>query len=127
MQIKLKKHFKLVIMSDSDGNKSIKLKRLNVVGMRNLFDLILTADDVHQNKPNKRFYDKIFKTFSVSAHDCMMFGDKPTVDLKLAKQMGLSTCWVKHGWFAKTYKDRHPKYVDHEISNLKEIPPLLLN
>ena len=117
---KLKKKYFLIIMSDSDGTKQIKIDRMKKLGILNLFDLILTSDDTKINKPNKKFYNLIFKKFNLKPEECMMMGDKPEVDLKLAKELGMRTVWVKHGYWAEQEGNRKFSYVDYEIKGFKK-------
>ena len=121
----LKTKYKIAIMSDSDGSKQIKLERIRTLGVENLFDAIVTSDDINQNKPNKKFYDKIFKKFDVAPEDCMMFGDKPEVDLQLAKKLGMETVWVIHGNWAADLKNNTFDYIDHKVENLRQLREFL--
>jgi len=118
---KLKKNFKLVIMSDSDGNKKTKMKRLRKLGVVNYFDLIVTGDDVKTTKPDKRFYDYIFRKLKIKSCDCVMVGDKPEFDLKLAKKLGMKTVWFVYGDWAEHKKNKKLKYVDHKVKHLKQL------
>ncbi|MBT7902284.1 HAD-IA family hydrolase [Candidatus Woesearchaeota archaeon] len=117
---KLKKKYKLVIMTDSDGERKIKIRRIKLLGIYDLFDLIVTADDIGQNKPNTKFYNYIFKKMGVKASECVMMGDKPEVDLELAKKMGLRTIWAKHGSWAEQEENKNFHYVDCQISGFKK-------
>ena len=56
-----------------------------------------------------------------------MVGDKPEVDLKLAKEIGMTTVWVKHGRWTKEEGAVNFDYVDYEVEDLKELQDLLYN
>ncbi|MBT5022933.1 HAD-IIIA family hydrolase [Candidatus Woesearchaeota archaeon] len=115
----LKKKYFLIIMSDSDGTKEIKLKRMKKLGILDLFDIILTSDDTNLGKPNMKFYNSIFKKFKLKPEECIMMGDKPEVDLELAKKIGMRTVWVKHGDWAKSLENKRFDYIDYEIRGYK--------
>ena len=120
----MKKRYKIVVMSDSDGSRKLKVDRIKNVGIYDAVDLIVLGGDVKINKPSRKFYDYIFKRLKVKACDCVMVGDKPEVDLKLAKKLGMETVWIKKGSWARKLKGKKFSYVDHSISdfgNLRKI------
>jgi len=118
---KLKKRFKLAVISDSDGSRAIKIKRLGKLGITRLFDLIVTGDDVKTTKPDKRFYSAVFKRLKIKASECVMVGDKPEYDLQLAKKLGLKTIWFVYGDWAEHEKKKKFGYVDYKIKSLDKI------
>lgn len=115
----------LALMTDSDGKKSIKMQRLETTGLSKYLDVVMTSDDVGQNKPNKRFYDILLKKLGVSAERCVMVGDKPQADLELAKKLGMSTVWMKYGHWADVNQGVEMGYVDHTIKDLEELPGIM--
>lgn len=120
----LKEKYKIVVMSDSDGKRKIKMDRIKNVKINDLIDFVVLGDDIKLNKPHKKYYDFICKRLKVKPSDCAMMGDKPEVDLELAKKLGMKTVWFKHGAWSEALKGKKFKYVDHEIkdfSKLKEI------
>lgn len=118
---KLKKRFKLAVISDSDGSRATKIKRLWKLGITRLFDLIVTGDDVKTTKPDKRFYSAVFKRLKVKPKECVMVGDKPEYDLQLAKKLGLKTIWLVYGDWAEHEKNKKFWYVDYKITKLSDL------
>ena len=123
----LKKYFIIVILSDSDGTKKLKIDRAKRTKILEHVDYLVTSDDVGINKPNKLLYDLIFKKFDVRTDECVMLGDKPEVDLKLAKELGMTTIWTKQGLWAKKEGDKKFGYVDYEVTCLKEVIDIVQN
>ncbi len=121
----LKKRYKIAVMSDSDGSKRLKDERLKTVGLAGFVDCFITSDDVGINKPNRKFYEKVFSCMDVTPERCVMVGDKPQVDLEIAKRLGMKTVWMKHGRWASVQGETHFHYVDHEIKDLKELAGLV--
>ena len=117
----LKKSYKIAVISDSDGTKNLKIERAKTVGLLRFVDFFMTSDDTGVNKPDKSFYSGVFKRFGVKAEECVMVGDKPQVDLVLAKELGMKTVWVKHGDWAKRLARTSFDYVDYEINDLKQL------
>lgn len=120
-----KARFRIAVMSDSDGSKAIKKERLEKTGMMRYLDFWMTSDDTGQNKPSMEFYRKILKRFKVKPEECIMFGDKPEVDLKLAKELGMLTVWVKHGMWAEHEKKSKFSYVDYYATGAEDIKQIV--
>lgn len=122
----LYKNFNLVLLSDADSSKSddIKIGRVVKLGIKDAFEEIITGNKVGQNKPSKKLYDYIFKKFNVSADECVMVGDKPEVDLKLAKTLGMKTIHVNRGVWMSYESAKHFDCVDIEVKKLKELFPV---
>jgi len=115
-----KRGYKIALLTDSDGTKKIKLDRIKITGILKYLDVIAYADDLKTTKPEKKFYNYIFKKLKTKPDKMFMVGDKPEFDLKLAKKLGFTTIWIKHGDWAMKEKKK-PGYVDHEIHDLKEL------
>lgn len=123
--LRLTKKHHLILMTDSDGSKGIKLRRLKNLNVYHLFDFIITSDDTGHNKPHPSFYEKIFQRFEIRAEECIMIGDKPQVDLEIAKKIGLTTFWMQHGDWTKRQGGMHFSYVDYEVSTIAELESVL--
>jgi putative hydrolase of the HAD superfamily len=120
----LKRSYKIAAITNSDGEKKIKMERAERTGLMKLFDLFMTSDETGINKPDMTFYSKIFSTFGVKADECVMVGDNPEGDLKLAKELGMTTVWIRHGHWPQVFKTK-PEYADHEITELSQLLGML--
>jgi len=120
----LKKWCKIAVMTDSDGNSHTKIERAKISGLMKYIDVFIDSDKIHKNKPNKTFYEKILKKLDVLPHECIMVGDKPQVDLKLAKSLGMKTVWIKHGLWSESLGGTF-SYVDYTITDLKQLPEVM--
>ncbi|MBN1544828.1 HAD-IA family hydrolase [Candidatus Woesearchaeota archaeon] len=117
----LRKEYKIAVITDSDGDRNIKIERAKKVGLLGLIDVFIMSDDMGVNKPDNRFYDAVFAKLKVKANECIMVGDKPQVDLKLAKELGMKTVWMKHGSWAQMQGREHFEYVDYEITSMNQL------
>lgn len=117
----LKKNYKIGVMTDSDGAKTIKLERFHKSGLQDFVDVFMTSDDSGVNKPNKKFYSKILKELDVKPEECVMVGDKPQVDLIGANKLGMRTIWIKYGYWTSQQGNTKFDYVDYEIMDLIQI------
>lgn len=117
----LKRRYKIACITDSDGEKSIKLGRINTLGLDKYFDYIITTDDTGKNKPSIENWEYLLKISGMKAEECMMVGDHPEVDLVNAKKLGFITVWTKEHIFT----DIHLRYVDYEIKQIGDILEIL--
>ncbi len=89
----LKKHYKLVILSNVDNESFAGSQaRLNVQ-----FDAIYTAEDVGSYKPSDRNFDYMFdklKTLGVDKADILHTAESMFHDHGPANRHGLASCWI---------------------------------
>ena len=116
---------KLALISDSDGRKAIKLARVRKLGLLPLFDVFVTGDDTRINKPDRKFYELVLSALRLPARACVMVGDKPEVDLALAKALGMTTVWMIRGLWAEKRAKRKFGYVDHRVRSVAELRRVL--
>lgn len=109
--------YTIACLTDSDGEKEIKIRRLKNLGIERYFDYIITTDDTGMNKPSIGNWEYILKASGYKGSECMMIGDHPDVDLINAKKLGFITVWTKEHIPVAA----HFNYVDHEITDIGEI------
>jgi len=89
----LKKHYKLVILSNVDNESfSDSNKKLGVE-----FDAIYTAEDIGSYKPNLgnfQYMLKQLRTIGVKADEILHTAESLFHDHKPANQVGLASCWI---------------------------------
>lgn len=73
--------------------KTSSLITLNFLGIRDLFDMIVTGDDVKNHKPSPEGIIKFLQTFNLSPKDVLMIGDAPS-DIKAAREAGVQIASV---------------------------------
>ncbi|RLE37581.1 hypothetical protein DRJ17_06275 [Candidatus Woesearchaeota archaeon] len=119
-----KMKIKLALISDSDGKKEIKMKRIKKLGLNKLFDVILTSDDVGLNKPGLKIFEKTLNELDVNPVECIMVGNRPPVDLVSAKKLALTTIWLKHGKWAEEHKGDF-SCVDFSTTQIRDVLNIL--
>lgn len=117
----LRAHHTLCILSDSDGELAIKLRRIEQLGLTEYFDHIFTSDAVGHNKPHPRAFLQVLEHYHVCAEECVMIGDNPPTDLRTAHELGMHTIWVTQGTHVR-HRNAHYEYVEHELASLSEVP-----
>ncbi len=120
----LREHYTMCILSDSDGDLSVKHRRIEQLGLTKYFDAIFTGDAIGHNKPHPRMFMQVLEHYKIAAEDCAMIGDAPEIDLVTAKELGMRTIWAKHG-VSKAKRSKHFSYVDAEIESMGELASTL--
>jgi len=78
----------------SGSLKTIVYKELKMVGLFNLFDVILTADDPFKPKPDPDIFLAAAKRLNINAEHCQVFEDGDP-GLEAAKRAGMITTDVR--------------------------------
>lgn len=124
---KVRKDYKIAILTDSDGGKDIKIKRIKKFAIAKKFDLITTGEDVGASKPDPRCFRYVLRKLKVKPQEAIMVGDNLIKDLSGAKSVGMTTVWVKQGYWLKTVKEKDKKHADYTIDKISELPKILRN
>jgi 2-haloacid dehalogenase len=110
----LKKHFKLVILSNVDNeNFAGSNKKLQVE-----FDAIYTAEDVGAYKPSDKNFEYMLtklKTLGIEKHEILHTAESMFHDHGPANRHGLASCWIyrrfdQDGFGATMHPGEMPKY-----------------
>ena len=116
--IKLKKDYKLAIISDAPKLKA--WERLATMRLDEFFDVVITAADVKAEKPSSRIFKKTLEKLNVKPEEAVMIGDRVARDIKGARSMGIKSVFAKYG---------DPKIkksgADFEIKDIRELPGVL--
>lgn len=92
LQVLKQKGDLLGLLSDTDGLKGMKSKRIADSGLSEFFDAMLIAgEDTKDVKPHKQPFIKIAKLLRVPPEKCIFVGDNPKVDVIGAKELGMKT------------------------------------
>lgn len=126
-----KKNYILVLITDTDGERKLKMDRIKKLKMEKYFDIIITGDDTKTTKPDIKNYEYMLehlnkgkKQNEIKYEECISIGDKPPADLSLAKPLGITTIWFKYGKWKKIITEK-PAYVDFEANTLPEVGRLI--
>lgn len=85
------------LLSDTDGLKGMKSKRIAHSDLRRFFDAVVVAgEDTQEVKPQKQPFIKESELLSLPAEDCVYIGDDPNVDVTGAKELGMKTITVRN-------------------------------
>ena len=72
-------------------------KRLEGMGIRQYFDLIVSSAEEGVAKPDPRIFNIALTRAGCTPEQAVMIGDRIDNDIVPAKQMGMKTVWIKQG------------------------------
>lgn len=114
------KNYKLIIATNGPSIAlKTKLERLNIY---KYIQTMFSADEVGHMKPNKEFYEGLFKKAGiVNTKDILLIGDELEKDIKGGIENHIDTCWVNYN-----KKENLSKYIPkYEINKLSELEQIL--
>ena len=114
------KAYKLGLLTDTDGLKGSKLKRIKTSNLKKWFNAIVIAgEDTKQLKPDKAPLFLIAKKLNLNTKNCIFIGNDPDVDISGAKKLGMSTILVRRK------NDKIKIKPDRIVKKLEEIRGIL--
>ena len=90
--LSLKGEYTLVAVTN--GTKVAQEKKLRLSGLDDVFDAIFISENVGVEKPNKEYFDYVFKSLGITnKNEMLLIGDSLTSDMKGGLVAGVDTCW----------------------------------
>lgn len=112
----LKKSYKLAIITN--GFEEIQYPKLQVTGLNQYFDAVITSEEAGCKKPDRRIFEFALKKLNSKAEDSIMIGDDIDIDILGAKRVGIDQIYFNPE--QKICSD-----ANFSISNLMEIKGIL--
>jgi len=91
--LKLKKRYRLAILTNNNDTQTERI--LEALGLHELFDEVFTYNSFKLLKPNVQFFKKAAQELAVKPAECLVVGDRYSVDLNPAKRLGMQIYEVK--------------------------------
>ncbi|MFW6041270.1 MAG: HAD family hydrolase [Thermoplasmatota archaeon] len=93
---RLRESYKLGVISN--GSKSIQLQKLESMGLKNHFKIIVLSEEIGIRKPEKKIFENAASQFDLSSNRCMYVGNLYETDVVGANNAGMLSCWLnQHG------------------------------
>lgn len=89
----IRKKYKTGLLTN--GRTSIQYGKIDQLGIRNEFDLIIVSEEARVKKPDPRIFEMAYKRLDVKPHECIFIGDHPVNDIEGAAKCGMKTIWMK--------------------------------
>jgi 2-haloacid dehalogenase len=120
----LKRHYKLVILSNVDNESfSVSNRKLDVA-----FDAVITAEDVGSYKPSPRNFEYMLEKlggYGIAKEDILHTAESLFHDHKPANDFGLASCWIhrRHakGVFGATMNPGTMPRTDFRFTSMAEM------
>lgn len=123
---KLKKHFRLSIISNYPCGQAIR-SSLDNIEISHLFETVIVSGDIGYVKPHPLPFQMLLKRLEVRPSDCIFIGDNWHADIQGAKAIGmqaiLTTQYEPYKAFLTQPDDRQP---DAQVTHLNCLLKLLL-
>ena len=71
-------------------------KKVDALGIGNLFDAIVYSAELGIHKPDKRIFDHTAALLGIPNKDCLFVGDDPKTDIAGALGAGMEAVWLDH-------------------------------
>ena len=108
----------------SNGGKDIQYNRLRKVDLEKYFKYIFISEEVGYNKPDKNYFEYIFKKTSIKNPErILIVGDSLSADIQGGNISGLKTCWYN----PKDLEDDKNIKKDFVIKDLLELREIILD
>lgn len=112
----LKKHFKIGAITNGNAD-------LDIIGVRDKFDFVVTAEKAGAAKPDKKIFQYAQNQVQLASNQIVLVGDSPHVDMLGARLSGWRAIWFnpqKVPWLEKMKPDA-------EVQQLNQLRALLIN
>jgi putative hydrolase of the HAD superfamily len=94
---KLKLTTHLGLISDTDGLRGMKKRRIHESGLEGFFEaIVISGEDTEAVKPSTQPFLKISTLLDVMPCDCVYIGDNPSVDITGAKDAGMKAIIINN-------------------------------
>jgi putative hydrolase of the HAD superfamily len=114
------KGYKLGLVTDTDGAKGMKRRRLGRLGLVKLFEVVVVGgDDTQRTKPSPEPFQLAASKLGLRPGECVVVGDKPFTDIKGAKAAGMKAILIKRRDWGLGER------ADLTINSLAELPQAL--
>jgi len=114
------KGYKLGLVTDTDGRKGWKKRRIKHFRFAGFFDtIVIGGEDTPHTKPDPGSFLLAASKLGLRASECVFVGDKPFTDIKGAKAAGMRTILLKRRDWGIGER------ADFTISSLAELPRVL--
>ena len=114
----LEKKYKLGIIANQIPGAE---KRLEEMGIRRYFDVIVSSAEEGVAKPDPRIFNIALIRAGCTPEQAVMIGDRIDNDIVPAKQMGMKTVWIRQGVGRYWNIQGDSETPEYEVNSLSEL------
>ena len=116
----LARKFKLGVISN--GFTDVQYRKLETMGLRDLFACIVLSEEIGIRKPDPRIFLRAASLLHRQPQECLYVGDSYANDVIGAKTAGMLACWLNRAAVKMTDEKIKPDFI---ITKFAELPVLL--
>ena len=117
LQILAKKYKLGIIANQIPGTE----KRLEEMGIRRYFDVIVSSAEEGVAKPDPRIFNIALTRAGCAPEQAVMIGDRIDNDIVPAKQIGMKTVWIRQGVGKYWNIQGDSETPEYEVNSLSEL------
>ncbi len=102
----------------TNGNHALQYSKLNMIGIREVFDEIIVSGDVMVDKPDREIFLLMSEKLSLKPSQMVYVGDNPRNDIAGARNAGYHTVWMR----STGLWDYEIAPADESVDRVEEIP-----
>ena len=106
--------YKLTVLSN--GEKFMQNHRLELAGIKDYFDLIVTSEEAHYSKPDEHAFNYFFSRTEIGPNETVFFGDG-------LQKYGFDSIWYNHR-HRRNILNLHPLF---EVDNYAQFVKIMQN
>lgn len=115
-----RKKYKTALITN--GQTRIQYGKMDQLGIREDFDVILVSEEAGVKKPNPRIFEMALEQLQLKPEECIYIGDHPINDIEGAANIGMGTIWIKVN---QPWKNEIMARPLHSITQLGELFDIL--
>jgi putative hydrolase of the HAD superfamily len=104
----MKKRFKLAILTNNNEVQANRI--LQALNVQDLFDRVFTYNSFRTMKPNPKTFQEAARAMGVKPNECLVVGDRYSVDLIPAQDLGM-----------KIYEVKGPEGIEKLVTALRSV------
>lgn len=106
----------------TNGTKVAQDKKLNLSGLREIFDDVFISEELGVEKPGIGFFEKVWDRIGrYESNEVMIIGDSLTSDMRGGNNAGILCCWYNP---KKVVNDKGVR-IDYEIDDLQKVREII--
>ena len=79
----------------TNGDHTLQMRKLEMLGLDNIFDEIIISRDYGTDKPDRLLFDKMGELLGLKNSEMVYVGDHPLNDVDGSRRAGYTPVWVK--------------------------------
>ncbi|WP_242403663.1 HAD family hydrolase [Paenibacillus pini] len=115
----LRKKYKTGLITN--GKTNIQYGKIDQIGMRNDFDIIIVSEEAGVKKPDPSIFEMACTALDVRSEECIYIGDHPMNDIEGAFRAGMETIWMQANQPWQDGLTAKPLHTIDQLSKLKEL------